>query len=393
MAGAERQRSVAWPRRSDDPCHGEHPGLNLRVGPEEDAGRSRKRPQGRGRSRWRITRGHFFFRPLPTPAHGRAQPAGRSPPLEWCRPRSAARLPAVRCAPGPRAHPPPGRRPGGRRAGTSRAPRSDCAPPPRGTTQRTSTSGPRSSASAGLAYGYQVLSRTPPGLVRAMVSIAITAARPSLRDSSTSPGRPRTSIRASLMASLAIRGSSSSTASGAASELFPDAGGPPTSTNTLLERLEVRLLARLEELDRQFRLDRFVRRGRLGLRAPPPAWRVTPLAVLGERNRGAVPALAVGAPGGSSAAGSGRRLGRFRGLDLGGAPGSLPGFRLLVRRTFLSRGGNGLRWRLGLGGGRGRGGRPSRDPIGSAGGPSPRRTSSTAPSETFSFSSFAVGRT
>src|ERR1700759_2245830 len=60
--------------------------------------------------------------------------------------------------------------------------------------------------------------------------MAITAARPSSRLCSTVTGKPSTPMSASLMASLANRGSDSSLASGRARVLLPDPGGPATST-------------------------------------------------------------------------------------------------------------------------------------------------------------------
>src|SRR3954468_17128730 len=68
----------------------------------------------------------------------------------------------------------------------------------------------------------------PTGEADATASIALTAARPSCRDAATS-GTGSTDIKASLMESLAIRGSRSSAESAGASVDFPLAGGPDTT--------------------------------------------------------------------------------------------------------------------------------------------------------------------
>src|SRR4051794_33598257 len=70
----------------------------------------------------------------------------------------------------------------------------------------------------------------PTGDSAATASIAATAARPSCREASTS-GTGRTDMSASLMVSLATRGSASRRASTGAIVDFPLAGGPETTTN------------------------------------------------------------------------------------------------------------------------------------------------------------------
>jgi hypothetical protein len=97
--------------------------------------------------------------------------------------------------------------------------------------QNTSTMVPSSRRSSWAATDrWKLLSMTAPrGASAATAIMATTAARPSVRDVSTS-GTGTTDINASLMVSLAINGSSSRAAIGGASVDLPLAGGPDTTT-------------------------------------------------------------------------------------------------------------------------------------------------------------------